>query len=95
MESLLGTVLRDEKKAIDLVCRIYILEYQAGYDKNTKTIIDKAKVKPNINEIQKEIEDIRKVYQQLDYSIRYSPGLERVMSELNVFGCKIAEAAWS
>lgn len=83
-------VYGDEIKAIDLVCKVSILEHQLGINKNTNSIENKSAVQSNRKDIQKEIEKLEKNYQSLDYSIRFKNGLPNFMNRLTKIELKLA-----
>lgn len=83
-------VYGDEIKAIDLVCKVSILEHQLGINKDTNSIENKSLVKSNIKDIQKEIQKLEENYQSLDYSIRFENGLPNFMNRLTQIELKLA-----
>lgn len=92
-ERTLQRVFCDEGKALDLVYKISKLEEQVGYDRDTRTVNNKAELKSNRSDIQKQIETLEKNYQSIDYSIRDKNGLSDFMSDLSVIEFSLYDTA--
>lgn len=84
-ERLLKTVAKDEVKAICIASKIVRLEDELGYSRDDRSI-NKETLKNNkedIPKIKEKMMSIEKDYQGIsDYSIKYSPKLESLMSDL-------------
>lgn len=87
----LESVEAQKATARDLVQRIEDLKVAVGYDPNDKYNVSDDMAK-KIKDNKTEIQNIRKVYDSLDYSIRY--GKDRLVTNYNDFSiieCKLAQ----